>query len=169
MSTILPLFWHLSSTKSGDRLDAAAKLISSLEQLQEQFSPPPRDSEKLSPEEELLRFNAPDVAYSIKRLIRGLASPRESSRLGFVVPLTEVCFDLFPDFRKRLHNSLASKPNSEFEYTSGYGSYFRCLSNARLDDWPGRTRHAFREIVWPHFSYSVWLAVSKWGITTQSE
>jgi hypothetical protein len=35
-------------------------------------------------------FNAQDVSYSIRRLIRGLASPRESSRLGFAVALTEV-------------------------------------------------------------------------------
>ena len=34
--------------------------------------------------------NAADVVYSVKRLIRGLASSRESSRLGFSVALTEV-------------------------------------------------------------------------------
>ena len=35
-------------------------------------------------------LNAADVSYSIRRLVRGLASPRESSRLGFAVALTEV-------------------------------------------------------------------------------
>jgi hypothetical protein len=34
--------------------------------------------------------HAEDVRYSIRRLVRGLASPRESSRLGFAVALTEV-------------------------------------------------------------------------------
>jgi len=34
--------------------------------------------------------NAEDVVYSVKRLVRGLASSRESSRLGFAVALTEV-------------------------------------------------------------------------------
>ena len=35
-------------------------------------------------------LNAADVSYSIRRLVRGLGSPRESSRLGFAVALTEV-------------------------------------------------------------------------------
>lgn len=34
--------------------------------------------------------NSEDVRYSIKRLIRGLASSRENSRFGFAVVLTEV-------------------------------------------------------------------------------
>jgi DNA polymerase phi len=34
--------------------------------------------------------NSEDVRYSIKRLVRGLTSSRESSRLGFAVALTEV-------------------------------------------------------------------------------
>ena len=37
--------------------------------------------------------NAEDVVYSLKRLVRGLASSRESSRLGFAVALTEVSLD----------------------------------------------------------------------------
>ncbi|GMK55691.1 hypothetical protein CspeluHIS016_0207470 [Cutaneotrichosporon spelunceum] len=38
----------------------------------------------------LARNNAPDVVYSIKRLVRGLGSSREHSRLGFAVALTEL-------------------------------------------------------------------------------
>jgi len=37
--------------------------------------------------------NSEDVRYSIKRLIRGLASSRENSRFGFAVVLTEVSRD----------------------------------------------------------------------------
>lgn len=37
-----------------------------------------------------VRDNHPDVAYTVKRLVRGLSSSRESSRLGFAVALTEV-------------------------------------------------------------------------------
>lgn len=40
----------------------------------------------------LARNNSPDVVYTVKRLVRGLASSRESSRLGFAVALTEVRF-----------------------------------------------------------------------------
>lgn len=41
-------------------------------------------------DKQLGKSNAEDVVYSVKRLVRGLASSRESSRLGFAVALTEV-------------------------------------------------------------------------------
>lgn len=37
------------------------------------------------------KSHSEDVRYSVKRLVRGLSSSRESSRLGFAVALTEVC------------------------------------------------------------------------------
>ena len=99
MSTTLALFWHLSSPAKKERLDASVKLVGALEQFQAQFVPRPK-SHSDDEEEGTLGFkekydglddsNAQDVSYSIRRLIRGLASPRESSRLGFAVTLTEV-------------------------------------------------------------------------------
>ncbi|KIM59218.1 hypothetical protein SCLCIDRAFT_10017 [Scleroderma citrinum Foug A] len=91
MSTTLPLFWNLSSASKKDRIDASVKLISALEQFQ--LSHVPRqdtgsDSEEGGDVLDLL--NSPDVSYSIRRLVRGLASSRESSRLGFSVALTEL-------------------------------------------------------------------------------
>lgn len=100
MSTTLPLFWHLSSASKKERIDASVKLVSALEHFQAQFTP---KSEPASEEEDevsgtksdgLNALNAQDVSYSIRRLVRGLASPRESSRLGFAVALTEVCLKL---------------------------------------------------------------------------
>lgn len=99
MSTTLPLFWHLSSASQKDRIDASIKLVGALEQFQSQFLPKgsPESSDEEDDEEEgsktdgLDILNSQDVSYSIRRLIRGLASPRESSRLGFAVALTEVC------------------------------------------------------------------------------
>ncbi|KAI9056874.1 hypothetical protein FKP32DRAFT_1598752 [Trametes sanguinea] len=98
MSTTLPLFWHLSSANKKERLDASVKLISALEHFQSKFVP--KESAETSEDEEdggkdpksdgLDALNAQDVSYSIRRLIRGLASPRESSRLGFAVALTEL-------------------------------------------------------------------------------
>jgi DNA polymerase phi len=41
-------------------------------------------------DKQLASNNAEDVVYTVKRLVRGLASSRESSRLGFAVALTEV-------------------------------------------------------------------------------
>lgn len=104
MTTTLPLFWHLSSASKKERIDASVKLIGALEQFQAQFIPkdtsgPNSESEEEDEDEDeegapksdgLDALNAQDVSYSIRRLVRGLASPRESSRLGFAVALTEV-------------------------------------------------------------------------------
>lgn len=96
MSTTLPLFWDLSSASKKDRIDASVKLIGALEQFQSQFVPQEpqessdEDEEHTSKIDGLDILNSQDVSYAIRRLIRGLASPRESSRLGFAVALTEV-------------------------------------------------------------------------------
>ncbi|GLB35405.1 putative DNA polymerase phi [Lyophyllum shimeji] len=104
MSTTLPLFWHLSSASKKERLDASVKLIGALEQFQAQFVPKiingassgsdeedEEDDEESPPKSDGLDLlNAQDVSYSLRRLVRGLASPRESSRLGFAVALTEL-------------------------------------------------------------------------------
>lgn len=100
MSTTLPLFWHLSSVTKKERIDASIKLVSTLEQFQIQFTqkavPAPttddEDEEESAPKSDGLDLmNAQDVSYSIRRLVRGLASSREQSRLGFAVAFTEVC------------------------------------------------------------------------------
>jgi len=105
MTTTLPLFWHLSSASKKERLDASIKLVGALEQFQTQFVPKTAHGSSSGSEEEgdeeddeegtsksdgLDLLNAQDVSYSIRRLVRGLASPREISRLGFAVALTEV-------------------------------------------------------------------------------
>ncbi|KAG6822499.1 hypothetical protein H0H92_013622, partial [Tricholoma furcatifolium] len=46
------------------------------------------EEEGVSKMDDLDLLNAQDIAYSIRQLLRGLASPRES-RLGFAVALTE--------------------------------------------------------------------------------
>ena len=102
MTTTLPLFWDLSSASKKDRINASVKLVGALEQFQAKFVPPSPapgtsgsdddddEDEGALKSDELNLQNAQDVSYSIRRLIRGLASPRESSRLGFAVALTEV-------------------------------------------------------------------------------
>lgn len=103
MSSTLPLFWHLSSASKNERLDASVKLINALEHFQSQKAAEPaaessdhEDRENISQKfaDGLDILNAQDVSYSIRRLIRGLASPRESSRLGFAVALTEVRYSV---------------------------------------------------------------------------
>ncbi|KAJ7273570.1 DNA polymerase phi-domain-containing protein [Mycena haematopus] len=99
MGTTLPLFWDLSSASKKQRIDASVKLIGALEQFQAQFVP--KDSQEAAGSDDgdeddeahgdsIDTLIAHDVSYSIRRLIRGLASPRESSRLGFAVALTEL-------------------------------------------------------------------------------
>ncbi|KIY51003.1 hypothetical protein FISHEDRAFT_38185 [Fistulina hepatica ATCC 64428] len=107
MGTTLPLYWNLSSVSKNERLDASVKLISALEHFQslhvhtstshDERVSASEDEDALDDEEPILseaenldRLNAQDIAYAIRRLVRGLASPRESSRLGFSVALTEL-------------------------------------------------------------------------------
>jgi DNA polymerase phi len=114
MSTILPLFWDLSSSDKKKRLDTSFKLVATLQKLQATFENESAEPDESSGESlgvdrnlgdcsaddvvennhRLDVLNSPDIAYSIRRLLRGLASPRESSRLGFAVALTEVCTTL---------------------------------------------------------------------------
>ncbi|EJD46060.1 hypothetical protein AURDEDRAFT_63592 [Auricularia subglabra TFB-10046 SS5] len=86
MSTTLEYFWHLSAASKAERLDASSQLIGALVQFQAAHEPTSTSAAGT----ELEQRNAPDVAYAIKRLVRGLASPRESSRLGFSAALTEL-------------------------------------------------------------------------------
>ncbi|KAG1891307.1 DNA polymerase phi-domain-containing protein [Suillus subluteus] len=97
MATTLSLFWNLSSASKKERISATVKLVNSLEKFQGQHTPKPEvspgsedDEENVGPTDGLDVLNAHDVVYSIRRLIRGLASSRESSRLGFSVALTEL-------------------------------------------------------------------------------
>ncbi|KAK7054956.1 DNA-directed DNA polymerase [Paramarasmius palmivorus] len=92
-TTTLPLFWHLSSASKNERIDASVKLITALEKFQSHHEIPSAGSdedEDTTNADPLDTMNAQDVSYSVRRLIRGLASPRESSRLGFAVALTEL-------------------------------------------------------------------------------
>ncbi|OXH24380.1 DNA polymerase phi subunit [Cryptococcus neoformans] len=49
-----------------------------------------KDSQAAKLDRQLSKDNAEDVVYSVKRLVRGLGSSRENSRLGFAVALTEL-------------------------------------------------------------------------------
>lgn len=116
-SNVLPLFWHLASSSSQTRLTATADLVEAVQSFQSQFEPKTAaddeddeddddekddgsdvsmdDDDEIDPQAakldaELARNNAEDVVYCVKRLIRGLGSSRDSSRLGFAVALTEL-------------------------------------------------------------------------------
>lgn len=65
---ILDFFWKLASDNENDRVEAAVGLLDTL----------------INAESE------DDWAYAFKRLVKGLASPRGSSRIGFSMALTEL-------------------------------------------------------------------------------
>lgn len=91
MSTTLNFYWNLASPAKEERLDASVKLVSALQSFQTSHvvDMPGRDVNEESTMS-LDDLNAQDVSYALRRLVRGLASARESSRLGFAVALTEV-------------------------------------------------------------------------------
>ncbi|KAK0520550.1 DNA-directed DNA polymerase [Tilletia horrida] len=113
--TVLTLFWKLAETDAAERLAASSALIDILlsqqqQHPQEQQSPlqhPAGDEAELLEYEQhssasvsqaqearadriIDRLCTPDVAYSLRRLIRGLASPRQGARQGFAVALAEL-------------------------------------------------------------------------------
>lgn len=146
MSTTLPLFWHLSSANKKERIDASAKLVSALEHFQSNFVPKPATPETSEDEDEgktsdgLDLLNAQDVSYSIRRLIRGLASPRESSRLGFAVALTEVRAHILVCVLhcKAIHPT-ATLTGGHGDLLPNCPNSFGLLQNTRLYDRPRRT------------------------------
>ncbi|KAG8992223.1 DNA-directed DNA polymerase [Tulasnella sp. JGI-2019a] len=94
MST-LPLYWKLSSPADEERLSASVDLIGSIERFQldhtatsEAVAPVNADSPTEGWATHINAATSEDVKYALRRLTRGLASPNESSRLGFAVALT---------------------------------------------------------------------------------
>lgn len=107
---VMQFFWDLASVDDGERITAAKNLIETLHTRQQQYekehgikreepasgafttaikiiskkdtAPKDGDDDKLY---------SPELAYTLKRLIRGLSSSREGARQGFALALTEAC------------------------------------------------------------------------------
>ncbi|XP_054709945.1 myb-binding protein 1A-like protein [Uloborus diversus] len=73
---ILDLFWSLSNKKPEVRVKACANIFRILLKKQNEVD----DKTEL----------CSDLKYSLERLVKGLASPREAARLGYTLLLTEV-------------------------------------------------------------------------------
>lgn len=115
-SSALPLFWDLASAEEDKRLSSSSHLVSGLVKQQSALAStsrwtldPPEpaattngsgaanaaletvtEQQSLYVERKLDHTLASEVSYSLRRLVRGLASPREHSRVGFAVALTEL-------------------------------------------------------------------------------
>ena len=70
MSTTLELYWNLSSISKEDRLDSSVQLVEALQNFNEDFTPSESNSHQNL--EALDIYNAPDVSYAIRRLVKGL-------------------------------------------------------------------------------------------------
>lgn len=91
MSTTLPLYWNLSSPAKEERIEASVKLMDALQTFQHAHTNDSSELDTVANDiSSLDTLNSQDVAYALRRLVRGLASPRESSRLGFAVMLSEI-------------------------------------------------------------------------------
>lgn len=102
MASTLALFWWLSAADRDARIQGSDALVEALveQNTDGTLAAPPEQPEPLSDvvteddaraaEERLDELNTADVSYSVRRLIRGLASPRENARIGFAVMLSEL-------------------------------------------------------------------------------
>ena len=101
MSNTLALFWNLAATDREARIDASNELVSKLLQqssdiglvddtklMESPLSEQVTDDEMAGAEQRIDDANTQDVSYAIRRLVRGLASPRENARIGFAVALS---------------------------------------------------------------------------------
>ncbi|KAE8257363.1 hypothetical protein A4X13_0g2410 [Tilletia indica] len=121
--TVLTLFWKLAELDPQERLNASNSLIHILIHQQSLFTSPARQIQHALPsQQDALKASSsssaidgpatvsdtdearaeriidhsctPDLAYSLRRLIRGLASPRQGARQGFAVALAELLSQL---------------------------------------------------------------------------
>ena len=92
-SSSLSLYWELASPDSTIRQKSAASLIQVLSNFQSQFLQNSQNDQNVKIISQISDIDlacSPDMAYGLKRLIRGLPSSREGARLGFAVALSEL-------------------------------------------------------------------------------
>jgi len=112
MTSTLPFYWQLASASTTDRLTSSRSLVDTLVTQQKAANVDDLvvksnanlfkdglqmpisaqiDGKQVEEAEALLEaHNCSEVVYAMRRLMKGLASHRESSRLGFSVALCEV-------------------------------------------------------------------------------
>lgn len=109
MSNTLALFWDITSTERDARLNASQELVQTLISSQPSSEDACMDDvvantahassaedvnmseeEVEASEQRIDELNTSEVSYAIRRLVRGLASPRENARIGFAVALSEL-------------------------------------------------------------------------------
>ncbi|KAJ3189227.1 hypothetical protein HDU85_002852 [Gaertneriomyces sp. JEL0708] len=154
---MMALYWELASVDPKVRDDAAHTLLRALHQFQCTFTPQETDTES----EDLEKVCAPDVAYGVKRLLRGLPSSRKGARQGFAVALTELLRSL--EFLKvstifhlliKLTQTLGAKGQEEKDIL--FGRIFGILAICQADMLrrPHTTLDETKELVTALLKYS---------------
>lgn len=116
MPSTLPYYWKLASAFTTDRLTSSRSLVETLASQQKEANIETGKAALLllpdtklfhdglqaegamyidgkvvaEAEKSLEEHNSTEVTYAVRRLVKGLASHRDSSRLGFSVALCEV-------------------------------------------------------------------------------
>lgn len=85
---MMQCFWDLASIDSSVRVEATMSLLAILQNLEPADSKGSRLSESSLPLDKAIEGCHPTVAYSLKRLCKGLASSRKAARQGFALALT---------------------------------------------------------------------------------
>ncbi|KAJ3284320.1 DNA-directed DNA polymerase [Rhizoclosmatium sp. JEL0117] len=85
-SGTLQLYWDLASLDASVRLTAAAKLSATLKEI---YKPSDKSVEQVT-KDTLDAAYSGEIAYALKRLIRGLSSSRDGARQGFTLALAEL-------------------------------------------------------------------------------
>lgn len=121
MSQLLqPVFAQLWHSDPNVRLQTSAQLVAHLEAAQKAATSSTSDATNDN-EDAATQLDdglAPEVSYTLRRLIRGLASPRESSRLGFAVALTEVRMHTRAKISNMKGNRALSLMHGSIDYSS---------------------------------------------------
>ncbi|KAJ3410565.1 hypothetical protein HDV05_003633 [Chytridiales sp. JEL 0842] len=91
-ASTLSFYWDLASIDPAVRLRAAVLLINALQTLQKDHDAQLKASEESEiPDDDDIDARCPqDVAYGLRRLLRGLPSSRDGARQGFALALTEL-------------------------------------------------------------------------------
>jgi len=90
--SFLQCFYDLVSSDAIQREKSSVAILTALIESQKKFRAAPRPENAGSGTEDAANnVLCSDLAYSLKRLIRGLTSSRDMARFGFATTLTEVC------------------------------------------------------------------------------
>ncbi|GBM38043.1 DNA polymerase V [Araneus ventricosus] len=116
---IFDLLWKLTDNKSKSRIHACADILHILQRKQD--------------EAENTNEPTKDLQYCLERLVRGLASSRDSARLGFSLMLTEILKKMNVEIEEILelvkqHLSVSSALEKK---DAAFGQLFACVSIVR--------------------------------------